>query len=513
MSKPTAQVVAALSQCSRPAALLQLGPQPKLLQQGSQLRIKNGRYTFVLDCWAIEAADDPFLAEIKAILLPLNVDVHVANTPFVNILGNCNVQTAVYVEDDSHIQECTEGEDALHDRQIEAVQALLNPNRPRVVIISEPYGFGKTRLSAVAACCRFPNQLIVMIVDMPLLAFAASEARRTTARVVEFTGTAKSNECARDVSGTVLVVVKRNMVDRLAAVLRRRAALIIVDEAYRNKDTEPNYISNAQKIANGHTHWWVTDAFVTARSAGRINDASRRNWLWQQINRFRIIAGLWALPQYCPRKLVQDHVVQHSDEIMSELAGKRDGWSLFQGSGANGYCINDTFTAAKAGRLIRNIHGFFKTKPGLARKAVIMGSFSNKIYVEGTERKNLIRAFRANANVTVFEQACVTTRVNKFNDAKPKPGHLAFMFVSGKTMKQVTLKADLMVCLGDAELLTDSFHSFRDGVTRRRERLAVLESTEGRIRRCEPGADKKYYRYFYQVKDSPQPKSKRRKVE
>jgi len=490
-----------------------MGTQPKLLQQKSQLRLRNGRYTFCVDCWVVDPDDDSLLNEVKALLSPLDVDVHVANTPFVNILGNCNAQTHVDVEDDTYIQECTKGDDALHDRQIEAVQALCNPHRPRVVVISEPYGFGKTRLSAVAACCRFPGQLIVMIVDTPLLSFTATEARHTKATVVEFTGSAKSNEAASAGNGTVLVVVKRNAVDRLAAVLQRRAAVIIVDEAYRKKDTEPNYICNAQKIADEHTHWWVTDAFVTARSAGKINDAARRNWLWQQINRFRSIAGLWQLPQYCPRKLVQDHVIQHADEIMSELAGRRDGWDLFKGQAPNGYRLNVDFTAARAGRLIKVMNGFFKSKPGLPRKAVIMGSFSNKIYVEGAERQSIIKAFCAHPNVTVFEQKCVLTRVEKFNDAIPKPGHMGILFVSGKTMKQVTLKANLMVCLGDAELLTDSFHSFRDGVTRRRERLAVLESTEGRIRRCEPGADKKYYRYFYQVKDTSSPKSKRRKIE
>ena len=151
-------VTAALQRSSVPEMFLirHASATPELLEPCGQLKIKGGKPRFIVDDWNVGAgAGDPILTELQSLLQPLGVDVHVSNTPWRFFLSNCNSRVNGYqIRYDHHIQSCLKSDDALFDRQLESVQALLDLNAPRVVIITEPYGFGKTRVSAVAACCR-----------------------------------------------------------------------------------------------------------------------------------------------------------------------------------------------------------------------------------------------------------------------------------------------------------------------------------------------------------------------
>ena len=516
MMRHADRVVDVLATCTQPEMLLQMMPRPKLIDTRTQLRMKDGKLCLFLDDWMqTTLMGDSFFDEIKGLLAAINVDVHVANTPWDNLLSNCNSRVAgASLEFDDHIQACIRSEEPLHDRHLETVQALLHQNAPRVIIISEPYGFGKTRVSAVAACCRFPNQLIVMIVDAPNAEFAAMEASHTTATVVLFSGDKRSIKTVRSTDKTVIAIVKRNTVGKLGTALIRHAAAIIMDEGYRGFATDtPQYIQHAQKLAGPTTHWWITDAFVTARSGLKHNNAARRTWLWQQLNWFRALAGLNPIPRYAPRALIQLHVIQHAESVMNELAGPTTWWERFPSNKNLTYSSGNNFTPAKAAQLVQHIKRFFRDKRGLPRRVVLMGSFSNRVYVNGIDRETILASLRAQPGVRVFEKnfKTVTKRVDAFNKSDPTRDEIAIILISTATMKQVTLRANLMVCVGDATHLRDLMYLFADGTTRRRQQFATLASVEGRIRRCEPNPTEKFYRYLYEfVHEEPQ--SKRRKV-
>ena len=314
----------------------------KLLEPCGQLKIKGGKPRFIVDDWNVGAgAGDPILTELQSLLQPLGVDVHVSNTPWRFFLSNCNSRGNGYqIRYDHHIQSCLKSDDALFDRQLESVQALLDLNAPRVVIITEPYGFGKTRVSAVAACCRFANQISVMIVDAPNVDFAAEEARHTTALVVKYADTRDVN-ASLSAPCTVLVIVKRSLAGTLAANMPRRAALIIMDGVPGQHERHVCGAKRAawpicQRIADHH-------AFVTARS-GTAATMLRRRRLWQQVNRFGNIAG--AAHSAVRAAGIYNDSWQHR-RVMG-LAGSTEGWLGFRTSTSLTYKTEEEFIRGAA---------------------------------------------------------------------------------------------------------------------------------------------------------------------
>ena len=175
-------------------------------------------------------------------------------------------------------------------------------------------------------------------------------------------------------------------------------------------------------LADLSTHWWITDAFVTAQSGTAAT--MRRKWLWQQVNRFRNIAGIPPIPRYAPRTLLQRQLVQHSDSVMDDLAGPTEGWLGFASTSTSlTYKTGDEFTVSRAALLIQHITGF-RCQPHFAAGRGD-GLFSNRIYVDGADRVTMLSSLRAQPGVTVFENRnkyrTVADRVAAFNASAPGP--------------------------------------------------------------------------------------------
>ena len=399
----------------------------------------------------------------------------------------------------------------LHRNHVATIRALQT-TPARAVMITEPYGFGKTRVSVLAACCRFEGEIIVVVVNKTNYDFAAAEARHTRAHVIEWK---PRNAFEPPADKTVICIVQREHTGSFAKALGpQKPAVIIADEAYRMKicGDEPGYIQNMQ--AMGAAAWWITDAYITAKAATRSNDNLRTTALWQQVNRFLGLANADPLPPYIPAHVMQQHVIQHRESAMDDMTGALAHTDWHKLGSLTAYTDGDEFTNERAAGLVAELSSYLTKEPAAGRRVVAMGSFKNKVYAQGGNRKAISSALQSVPGVMGFNmeaKRAVAAEVEAFNASNPGPDQIAVFLLSESTTRQITLRANVMVCLGDAITLKGLTYACRNNVAERRQSHAVYASAVARIRRYEPNPSKKYYLYAYGY-DAPIKPARKRKA-
>jgi len=506
-----AAVAVALKKCHMPHLMFDDLDDGVLSNEKMLRKVKNANaVSLTLEQWGPAGPADPFRASVEQALVGTPGELRVVTPSWKDFEDSFLSGEAKPLPDGRLVEEMLD--DVMkgtepHKHHITTIWALqLTP--AKAVMITEPYGFGKTRVTMLAACCRFANKLIVVVVTDTNFDFTVAEARYTTANVIKW-----NPRCEAELGGgqTTLCVVKRGHAGALAKALKPATpALIIADEAFRENKTEPDYIRAMQSMQAGT--WWITDAYVTAKAAIRNNDDQRTTALWKQVNRFLRLAGGEELPACIPRHVMQQHIVQHKANVMNDLAGEvvTRGWKKIADH-LTPYTDGDQFTQERAASLMAEVSAYLTARPAIPRRVVVMGSFGNKPYALHTARKTIARSLQSVAGVELFNSGgqSVSADVDKFNAATPDAPGIAVFLVSMGTTRQVTLKADVMVCVGDGARLEGTTMINRRSVVQKRHAYAVYASTLSRIRRYEPEPSDKHYIYGYSYKAPPKPTRKR----